>query len=143
MSTSDTVSKHGKKRVYRLLCFMAWCDDELADAERKVLESYRERCELSEVEAAMLEGEGKNGVALDLGDRPAELRMLVDGLIDVAVADEVLVLDEQARLLRLAKELGLPEKQLVRHMRKRVKARGVPLTIERWDDEDEEEDEEE
>lgn len=140
MSDGDLagVSKHGFRRVYRMLCFLAWCDEELAPEEREVLERYRERFGLTDVEAAMLEAEGKRRTALDLGERDAELRLLVDGLIETAIADGVLALDEQARLLKLAKALGLEEKALVRRLGQRVKERGIALEIERWEEEEEE-----
>jgi tellurite resistance protein len=123
--------------VYRMLCFLAWCDEELAEEERAALETYREALGLAEVEGAMLEAEGKGARNLDLGERDAELRVLVDGAIDITIADGVLVLDEQARLRRLGKMLGLPEAALVRHMSKRIKERGLTLDVEAWDEEGE------
>ncbi|MGE0709299.1 MAG: TerB family tellurite resistance protein [Planctomycetota bacterium] len=128
------LTKAGKQRVYRMLCFLAWCDEELDPAERAALERYRAAFGLAEVEAAMLEAEGKGAIVLELGDKDAELRVLVDGLIDVAIADGELAIAEQDRLRRLGKTLGLPEAALVRHMSRRIAERGVPLRVERWED---------
>ena len=136
------VSKHGYRRVYRMLCFLAWCDEELAPEERAVLEGFRTRFGLTDLEAAMLEAEGKQRIALQLGQRNAELKLLVDSMIDVALADGVLALDEQARLLKLGKALGLPDGEIVRLVSRQVKKRGIGLEIEDWSDEEDEEDEE-
>jgi len=113
-----------------MLCFMAWCDDELHPAERAVLDGYRETLGLTEVQAAQLEAEGSEVEGLELGEDPAELKQLVDGLIDIAVADGNLVLDEQARLTRLAKMIGAPD--LIKRMADRVTERKVDLKIERF-----------
>ncbi len=122
---SDEVDREGQKRVYRLLSFMAWCDDELADQEREVLDRYREDFGLSELDAATLETQGREVEGMELGDSDAEAILLIDGLIDVAVADGKLVLEEQARLHR---------PQLVDRMVRRISERDVPLKIERWED---------
>ena len=129
---SDEVDREGQKRVYRLLSFMAWCDDELVDQEREVLDRYRDDFGLSELDAATLETQGREVEGMELGDSDAEAILMIDGLIDVAVADGKLVLEEQARLHRLAKLLGRP--QLVDRMVRRISERDVPLKIERWED---------
>ena len=125
------LSPDGAQRVYRMLCFMAWCDGDLHQAEREVLQRYREELGLSEVDAASLEAEGSEVEGLELGEDAAELELLVDGLIDIAVADGKLVLDEQARLHRLAKMVQCPD--LVGRMADRIKERKVDLSIERWE----------
>lgn len=119
-------------RIYRMLCFMAWCDGDLASAEREVLERYRDDLGLSQVDAAALEAEGSEVEGLELGEEEGELALLVDALIDIAVADGKLVLDEQARLTRLAKMIGCPN--LVGRMADRIKERKVDLEIQRWED---------
>lgn len=126
------LSPDAARRVYRMLCFMAWCDGDLAQDEREVLQGYREELGLSDLEAAGLEAEGSEVEGLELGEDQAELEVLVDGLIDIAVADGKLVLDEQARLHRLAKMIQCPN--LVGRMATRIKERKVDLTIERWED---------
>ncbi|MGE0710680.1 MAG: hypothetical protein AB7N76_11815 [Planctomycetota bacterium] len=125
------VSKEGMRRVYRMVCFMAWCDEELDDAEREVLDRLRGELGLSEVEAATLETEGREVDGLELGEDEAELKVLVDSLIDVAVADGKLVLEEQARLHRLAKMIKVPD--LVGRMAARIRERGTDLEIARWE----------
>jgi len=115
-----------------MLCFMAWCDGDLDGAEREVLERYREDLGLSQVEGAALEAEGSEVEGLELGEDPEELATLVDALIDIAVADGKLVLDEQARLTRLAKMIKAPN--LVGRMADRIKERKVDLQIQRWED---------
>ena len=44
------VSKHGFRRVYRMLCFLAWCDDDLDPKERLqciILDHHRDRIQIS------------------------------------------------------------------------------------------------
>lgn len=114
-----------------MLCFMAWCDGDLDPTERAVLDRYREDLGLNEVDGAALEAEGSEVEGLELGEHPEELALLVDGLIDIAVADGKLVLDEQARLTRLAKMIKAPN--LVGRMADRIKERKVNLEIQRWE----------
>lgn len=126
------LSPDAGRRIYRMLCFMAWCDGDLAAAEREVLERYRDDLGLTEVDAAALEAQGSEVEGLELGEEPEELAVLVDALIDIAVADGKLVLDEQARLTRLAKMIKAPN--LVGRMADRIKERKVDLEIQRWED---------
>lgn len=125
------LSPDAGRRIYRMLCFMAWCDGDLPQAERDVLEGFREDFGLSEVDAATLEAEGSEVEALELGEDEKELELLVDGLIDIAVADGKLVLDEQARLHRLAKMIQAPN--LVGRMADRIKERKINLEIQSWE----------
>ena len=126
------LSPDAGRRIYRMLCFMAWCDGDLDGAERAVLERYREDLGLSQLDAAALEAEGSEVEGLELGEDAAELETLIDALIDIAVADGKLVLDEQARLTRLVKMIKAPD--LVGRMADRIKERKVDLEIQRWED---------
>ncbi len=126
------LSPDAGRRIYRMLCFMAWCDGDLDGAEREVLERYREDLGLSQLDAAALEAEGSEVEGLELGEDAAELETLIDALIDIAVADGKLVLDEQARLTRLVKMIKAPD--LVGRMADRIKERKVDLEIQRWED---------
>ena len=127
----SNLSPDAGRRIYRMFCFMAWCDGDLASAERAVLNGFREEFGISEVDAAALEAEGSEVEGLELGEGDEELTALVDGLIDIAVADGKLVLEEQARLTRLAKMIKAPN--LVGRMADRVKERKVNLEIQRWE----------
>lgn len=131
---TDPVDREGYARVYRLLSYLAWCDARLPVEERDLLERYRERFGLEQVEADALEAQGKGAASLDLGNRAAEIGVLVDSMIDVALADGRLTLREQWRLLSLAKTLGLPEESLVNLVAERVEERGIFLDIEAWPD---------
>lgn len=124
------VDGEGSARIYRMLAYMAWCDVRLPAEERAWLEAWREGFGLSAAEADQLEADGKGGHALVFGRDAEEVQLLVDSLIDVAVADGRLALREQWRLLSLAKSLGLPEKELVDRLADRVRERGLSLVIE-------------
>lgn len=110
------LSENGKRRVFTALAYLVHCDGDEADEERAVLEDYRQRFGLSEDEAKSLEADGKNKRGLAISANKNEQKILLDALIEVAVADGLLVEDEERRLLRIGKELGLTEEQLLKRI---------------------------
>ena len=126
----EGVSEKGIRRVYRNLCHMAWCDGDVAPAERRVLESLQERFGLRTDEAVSLELQGRASEALGIGKGAPELALFVSGMLDMAIADGVLATDEQARLIKMAKALKISEKTLLDRFREKVRARGLSMQIE-------------
>jgi hypothetical protein len=107
------VSGSGVRRIYRLLCLVAYCDHELHPAERVLLEAYRRRFGIPPEEAAVLEEEGRGGRDVRLGRDPVEQRLLLEAMIDVAAADGRLEPKEQKRLVKLAGAMGLGQPELL------------------------------
>lgn len=114
----ERVSAGGLRRVYRLLCHVAHCDQELHPTERALLERYRQRFGIGETEAALLEDEGKRK-EIRLGRSEHEQHMLMWAMIDVAAADGRLERSEHKRLLKVAAATGLPQAELVALIRRR------------------------
>lgn len=113
------VSGSGTRRIYRLLCLVAYCDHDLHPAERVLLEAYRRRFGLSPEEAAGLEAEGRAGHGVRLGRDPLEQRLLLEAMIDVAASDGRIEPREQKRLLKIAGAIGLGQAELVALVRAR------------------------
>lgn len=107
------VSGSGVRRIYRLLCLVAYCDHDLHPAERVLLEAYRRRFGIEPAEAAVLEEEGREGREVRLGRDPVEQRLLLEAMIDVAAADGRLEPKEQKRLVKLAGAMGLGQPELL------------------------------
>ncbi len=114
----ELVSASGLRRVYRLLCHVAYCDHELHPSERALLERYRLRFGIGEAEAAALEEEGKRK-EIRLGRDDHEQHMLMWAMIDVAAADGRLDRSEHKRLLKVAAATDLPQAELVALIRRR------------------------
>ncbi|RMG12105.1 MAG: hypothetical protein D6731_14540 [Planctomycetota bacterium] len=128
MSEDDEpVSHNGKRRVYRVLAHLAWCDGELHASERALLDAFREVYGIRPDEAAALEAEGRQGGGLSVSKRGAERRLLIDSLIDMATADGVLASAEQERLLRFGRTIGLDEREIAARVVERVGLQGKTL----------------
>ncbi|MBX3467134.1 MAG: TerB family tellurite resistance protein [Planctomycetes bacterium] len=112
------VSASGLRRVYRILCHVAHCDQVLHPSERDLLEQYRTRFGIPPAEAAALEEEGKHK-QIRLGRHEHEQRMLMWAMIDVAAADGRLERSEHKRLMKVAGAIGLPQAELVALIRRR------------------------
>ncbi|MCO5168424.1 MAG: hypothetical protein M9894_18955 [Planctomycetes bacterium] len=112
------VSASGLRRVYRILCHIAHCDQVLHPSERELLERYRARFGIPAPEAAALEEEGKRK-QIRLGRDAHEQRMLMWAMIDVAAVDGRLERSEHKRLMKVAGAIGLPQAELVALIRRR------------------------
>jgi tellurite resistance protein len=112
------------RRIYRLLCCLAWCDGELHPKEREYLEAFAEHFGITADETAILEEEGKHSQDLGVSKRPSEKRLLADALIDIAMADGQLVAEEQKRLVNFGKTIGLSEDDLATRIMERVSETG-------------------
>ena len=126
-SGDGDITPNGARRIYRVLCRLAWCDGELHPRERGVLDAFRQRYRIDFGEASQLEAEGQRGENLRIGKRPAERSLLLDSMIDVAAADGQLVAAEQKRLLDLATATGVGTEELVRRIQQRLSASGRRL----------------
>ncbi|MGE0713558.1 MAG: TerB family tellurite resistance protein [Planctomycetota bacterium] len=108
------VSFNGRRRAFRALAWVAWCDGELAAAEGEVLEAARRELDLGVAEARELLAEGRAAERLPLGRRAAEREVLLRWLIRVVAADGVLDPNERRRLEALAPLLGCRPQDLLR-----------------------------
>jgi uncharacterized tellurite resistance protein B-like protein len=127
-SSEKSVSHNGKRRIYRLLCCLAWCDGEMHTKEREYLDAFVAHFSIRPDEAGPLESEGKISQELGISKRPSERRLLVDALIDIAMADGQLVAAEQKKLIKFGKTIGLTEDDLASRIIDRVQASGRNLS---------------
>jgi uncharacterized tellurite resistance protein B-like protein len=121
------VTHNGKRRIYRLLCCLAWCDGDMHEAEREYLDAFAAHFYIREDEAASLEEEGKTSTELGVSKRSSERTLLVDALIDIAMADGKLVAEEQQKLIKFGKTIGLTEEDLAARIVQRVQQTGRNL----------------
>lgn len=112
----EGVSHNGVRRIYRVLCNLAWCDGEVADLERALLEETRNRFRIEPYEAASLEAEGKEGNNLGVGRRDAERELMIDTMIDMVMVDGQLVAEEQERLIKFGVTFGLDQTALAKRI---------------------------
>jgi uncharacterized tellurite resistance protein B-like protein len=118
------VSRRGTRRIYRLLCCLAWCDGDMHVREREYLHAFAEHFAIEPEEAEVLEDEGRNNKDLSVSKRPSERRLLADALIDIAMADGQLVAEEQKKLVKFGKTIGLTEEDLANRIMERVEETG-------------------
>jgi tellurite resistance protein len=122
------VSHNGKRRIYRILCHLAWCDGELHPNERMLLETFAIYHGIRPDEAGDLETEGKDAKELGVSKRPSERSLLVNALIDIAAADGKLVAPEQKRLLKFGATIGLTEQEIASRIVERIQRSGKILS---------------
>ena len=116
-SRSSSIStSNGIKRIYRILCNVAASDGEVHPREREILEVNAALLGLTQEEMTSLEREGFAGQGLRVGKSPEERAFLMGAVIDVAVADGVIVRQERKRLLAFADLIGLPRSELERRL---------------------------
>ena len=113
----EDLTPRGRRRVYRLLGFMAHADDELAQEERDYLDAVAARLEIGPEEAAELEGEGQRKEGLKVKDDPEEAELAVRLLGELMLADGVLHPEEAKRLRALAKKVGVKSEAVQRSLR--------------------------
>jgi hypothetical protein len=118
-----SLSENGRRRIYRILCNLAACDGEVDANERRLLDAFREEHGLSPAEAQALEAEGRLGKDLPIGKNPAERELLLDAMIDVAAADGVLAPQEERRLRKIGKKMGIGKEELRDAVRGRFSTR--------------------
>ena len=121
------VTTNGVRRIYRILCHLAWCDGDVASAERSYLDRLREQFGIGDTEALELEAAGKLGEGLTMGKREDERALLIDCMIDVTMADGVLAAPEQKKLIKIGTKLGLSERTLAERILQRARAGGKRL----------------
>lgn len=122
------VSHNGKRRIYRILCHLAWCDGEVHPLERELLDAYVAANGIRADEAESLEEEGKTARELGVSKRDSERQLMIDALIDLAAADGQLVAAEQKRLLKFGTTIGLSEQEIAARVVKRVQGSGKDLS---------------
>ncbi len=122
------VSHNGKRRIYRILCHLAWCDGDMHATERQLLDAFVAHHGIRPDEAASLELEGKEARELGVSKRQSERVLMVDALIDLAAADGQLVAAEQKRLLKFGKTVGLSEQEVAARVVARVQGSGKDLS---------------
>ena len=123
----EGVSFNGVRRVFKVLCHLAWCDGSVVDSERVYLEGWFGRMGIGPEEARALESEGKRVSKLGVGPRKSERKLLIDSMIDLAMADGILAAEEQERLVRFGKTVGLSEAMLAQRIHQRVIDSGKQL----------------
>lgn len=110
----DRLSPAARRRVYRVVCYLAYADDELGLAERDLLDGLREKLELDPADADALEAEGQAGESILLDAESEEGILAVKALTEVMVADGVLHPAEALRLKRIAARVGVSEEKLAK-----------------------------
>ena len=124
----------GRRRIYRILCYLAQCDGAVDPRERDTIERYRHSYALDSKEALMLESEAMAKTGLALGSSELEQRALVTAMIDIVTADGVFALPERERLGRILKKLGIApgsiEDRLVESLEERMPERSLQEHVE-------------
>jgi hypothetical protein len=101
------VSPNGVRRVYRLLCDLAWSDGSVVPAERTWLAGFCARHAISPGEAMALEAEARAKKGFKLTRRAEEQILLVDSMVALVLADGVVAPEERRRAAAFARTLGL------------------------------------
>ncbi len=111
------ISDNGKKRIYRILCHLAYCDGEVSPEERARLDIYRKRFGFDAKDAVLIEAQAADGKDLSIGKNSAERDFLVQAMVDIVAADGKLDPKEEKRVLKVGKILGIDVKDLVGWLR--------------------------
>ena len=119
----DELTPRGRRRVFRVLCYLAHADGEVDAAERATLEALRVRLRIGKEEAATLEDEAASGQQIQLRSSEAEAEAAVEALAEVMLADGVLHPAEAKRIKRVAAAVGVSEKDLARSLKRALVAR--------------------
>lgn len=114
---AELVSPSGRERIYRVLAWLAVCDGEVGPDERRELDAWRARLDLSVPQTRRLLEEAVQSRGLRVGRRPAEREILIEGMVRLIAADGVLDPNEQQRLQQLAPLLGYGYPELLRQVR--------------------------
>lgn len=120
----DGVTHNGLRRIYRVLCHLAWCDSDLAETERGFLNRFRERYGISLDEAEALEADGKAGKKLGVGKREEERALMLETMIDITMIDGMLAAQEQERLAKFASTFDLSREELAQRIVERASSSG-------------------
>lgn len=124
MADMNGVSHNGLRRIYRVLCHLAWCDGDVAPTEREFLETFRAEYKIRDDEAATLEEEGKESKGLGVGKRAEERALMLDVMIDITMIDGLLATEEQERLAKFAVTFGLTPEELAARIVERAREKG-------------------
>jgi len=114
----EALTPAGRRRVYRVVCYLAEADDELNLREEHLLDKLRRKLELSTEEAEALAEEARRGEKLAVKTTSIEARSAVHYLAILMVADGVLHPAEAKRLKRIAAAVGVSEKELAGTLQK-------------------------
>lgn len=124
----DDLTPRGKRRVFRVICYLAHADGEVDPAERETVEALRVRLRIGKDEAAALEAEAADGKKIQLKTTEAEAEAAVECLAEVMLADGVLHPAEAKRIKRVAKAVGVGEKALAKVIKRAMVARNQAMT---------------
>lgn len=108
------LSERGRRRVYRVLVYVAQADGEIHPREREFLDAAREELEIPEEELAALEEQVRRGEGLEIGSEVHEGNVALKKLSQLVIADGVLHPDEARRLKRISKILGANTQRLAK-----------------------------
>ncbi len=117
------ISANGRRRIYRILCRLAYCDGDVDPSERARLEHYRGRFGLDQKEAVILEAEAAHGNRLQLGRAHAERDLLIQAMADIVAADGRLDQAEEKRLREISGHLGINPEEMIGWLRAALEAR--------------------
>ena len=106
------MSENGRRRIYRVLLKVARADKRIHPNEVRALARMRGKLGLSNEEALAVEREPL-GSALRLGNSDHERKVLAELMVELALADQDLALQEFRVLRQVALAIGLPQEQLV------------------------------
>ena len=108
----EGLSDEGLDRIYRVLCHMAHCDEEVDPREREVLEKYRKAFGLGESDAQEIENESQSPNGIFVGRDERERAFMLDRMIELVAADAYLDIEEYRRLQKTAAYIGIDEEAL-------------------------------
>lgn len=108
------VTPGGRRRVFRVLCWLASSDDDVDPSEARLLESLRHEFQITPDEAHSLAADAASGGQIPLGRRAAERDLLVRHLVRIVAADGIFDPGEARRLAKLAPRLGVDSAALIR-----------------------------
>ena len=108
-----SLSANGTRRIYSLLCAMAHCDGRgITPKQARILARYQATLDLPDAECRRLERDASRLDRLNMGKARKEQKLLLDGLIEVALSDGVLGRREETLLLGVAKRCKISRKQV-------------------------------
>lgn len=123
MDELEALSERGRRRVFRVLCYLAHADDDLDPREGALLDDLRRQLGIDPDEAGALEDQARRGERLQLKPDDPETDLALRALADVMLADGVLHPKEAARLKRIAGAVGVSDARLAKLLRDAMRRR--------------------
>ncbi len=108
------LTERGRRRVYRVLVYVAQADGEIHPKEREFLDAVRDELGIPEEEIAGLEDEASRGEGLEIGSAPHEGNVALKKLSQLVFADGVFHPEEGRRMKRISKVLGANTQRLAK-----------------------------